>query len=1295
SLSLLSSARNLARALRAFPVQFIVTSCLKKMADTSDSDGVENRVSDHESNPRHSSAEISKYAEVSDSDTPLTASVPKRVKMDGDGDGAPSSVEASPRHQKGDHHHYQDGGGGDGTRSTAISFDSSAESTPKRTITKRSSAPSTPQTPGQDLSVIDMKMSWDGSVSGGSAKGEPTDGETGYKVAFKARAGMLADPVKIAKEREKEERVRQARERLMAERRKKLEELKEQQRIAQENREKQLEMRRKKIEDLRRRDYERRAAVEERRKMKEDIERARRESILQKAEERVARYEAWKAGGRKGGRGHILGFGSATPRDICQPFERPRRSSSHSALQRRSPNGSDMDSMRPQRRALSACSAVRRHCCVDYNRIGMFGDGPCSPRQLSVSTSVLYHKRSPEFSSMSVLAPASRPDSALGLNTIRDGRRSFVGPHTSVSAIVAGYQRAAAASSTSSTGTPLTRASMTASMPGPVRMRENKVSRKQRPASVASSMPSFVGGEPAKSPRSKSSDRTGRDRSKTRSPRKDEKAAKDKENHSERAQKPGHKEEKDEEKDSDKDGDKESPEKKDKKSRVSLSFFDRLATPKYSKKDADHSPKDVPSKKESPAIRVQFAGDEDGDQDGVVEPELSPRKAYSTPNLSGLKKRSSIRDRPTHSKEKHPPTKETSRGSTSGPPAPAHPPAGRSVSPGRKGGDKPAVSMPRVTPPTSATSTPTHTPAVQPAGQGTTPVQAAAVAADDGAPRAAPAPGQDITAEEYKARLAEKRRQAREKAEKEAEEERKRQEEAWLAEQEKQRKEEEEQRRLEEESMRQASEARQAEEERLQRAIEAEEKRKKEESERQEQEKKAKEEADKKAKEESEKMEKEKLEKSKREEEERQARKKKLEMIMKRVKPDSQMETSVKLDSPIKSVSSSPNISHTSSSQNSPDEYEKPVTQDTTSEWESGPAPPVGSAVELGSSAMTTSFILDTDDDTSSASTVMTSSFIRSASSGDILDAPTTHDENGDRQNEGRLSSSAASTPSRNEDKGLSSEPTSETKSKFKSPLLQQLVEKKGGESPLGVPKFKSPLLQNLLGKTKVGARMGMSASTGDLSPPKDTSAADPMTSSVVLDQSGFTKEVFNQGRDDEDKDEDTSLHRGDVGGIPKSFESRHTVTNGISRDSGDITHSMSASKSSSDSSPADAISSKFPMSLMSDSALGSSIEPPMEGDFPAPGMMSQSFIINGHGDHKSHAMDDSSISLHSLDESGSTSASGLMFHSGPDSAGNHHHDDDSHFEELIDLRDSKTTSIVGGTPLLAFGENNRRQDAT
>uniref|UniRef100_A0A2C9LAU4 MAP7 domain-containing protein n=1 Tax=Biomphalaria glabrata TaxID=6526 RepID=A0A2C9LAU4_BIOGL len=1066
----------------------------------------------HEANP---SRQSSKQTGVS-GDIPLAASFPKRVKMDGDGDGAPTSTHTSPSHQKEDALLYD--GGGEGHKSSVISFDSSAESTPRKSVPKRSSAPSTPQSHGHDLSTVDMKMSWDGSASGGSAKGETTDGETGYKVAFKARAGMLADPVKIAKEREKEERVRQARERLLEERKKKLEELREQQRIAQENREKQLEMRRRKIEDLRKRDSERRAAVEERRKMKEDIERARRESILQKAEERVARYEAWKAGGRK----------------------------------------------------------------------GMFGEG--SPKNLSVSMSALCHKRNPEFSSLSVLLPGSTP----GLLSVHDSRRSFLGPHTSASAIVAGFQhqqRVAAASAVGTTPTQQPRASMTASMPSPVRMRENKT-RKQRPASVASSMPSFVGGEPAKTPRSKSTDRSGRDRSKTRQNRKDEKAIKDQENLTEKAQKSALKVDKtDAEKETEQDG--EVADKKDKKSRVSLSFYDRLATPKYSKKDGDPTSKvDLPPKKETTVVRVQFAGEEDGAQDGMIEPELSPRKAYSTPNLSPMKKKSSIREKPAHKdggpKQSSHVAKDTSRGVTPviGSTAPMAP-ANRGISPGRK--DKSASSTPRITPPPSANSTPTHTPSVP---RASSPPGLAHTVADDGAPRAAPSQPQDITAEEYKARLAEKRRQAREKAEKEAEEERKRQDELWLAEQERLRKEEEEQKRLEEE----AAEARRQEEERLQKAIEAEEKRRKEEAEKFEMERKAKEEAEKKAREEAEKLEKEKQEKAKRDEEERQARKKKLEMIMKRVKPESQADTSLKTESPSKSVSSSPNLSQVNSSQNSPDEHEKPVAASQGTPSDEDALPPVGSAVEIPSAAMTTSFILDTDEDSLSTSTVMTASFIRSASSNDILDT-----EEGTEEHDTRLSSSAATTPSRHEDTVLSSESTSETKSKFKSPLLQQLVEKKSSDSLSGGPKFKSPLLQNLLGKTKVGARIGMSSSTGDLRN-KDPSAEDNQmsTSSHMTSHSSYTKELFNQDRDDEDKDEDTSA------GTQKSFHS--SLTNGVGKDS--------FYKSSTDTSPAES-GGKLGGSNMSDSG----IEPHMERELSAPGLMSQSNLWNGQ---EGHGMEDS-----------------------------------------------------------------------
>lgn len=98
-----------------------------------------------------------------------------------------------------------------------------------------------------------------------------------------------------------------------------------------------------------------------------------------------------------------------------------------------------------------------------------------------------------------------------GLETIREGRRSFIGTTSTptVSTTAPHHQRP---SNVPGMGSSMNRTSMTSSMPSPVKMRENKAPRKQRPASVASSMPSFVGGEPAKSPRSKSTDRTGRGR---------------------------------------------------------------------------------------------------------------------------------------------------------------------------------------------------------------------------------------------------------------------------------------------------------------------------------------------------------------------------------------------------------------------------------------------------------------------------------------------------------------------------------------------------------------------------------------------------------------------------------------------------------------------------------------------------------------------------------------------------------------------------------------------------------------
>ncbi|XP_052831421.1 ensconsin isoform X11 [Octopus bimaculoides] len=595
--------------------------------------------------------------------------------------------------------------------------------------------------------------------------------------------------VRKEKEREREERVRVAREKLADERKKKIEELKEQQRLAQEHRERQQELRRRKIDELRRREEERRAAVEERRRRQEEDQRVRREAILQRAQERVARYEQWKQSGRHRG-GRIYGFGSRTPRDICLPLDR-KRSSSHSTLLRCSANDSDSDTyVRPQRRAVSACSMVRRHCCVDVkssegssdNAPTGQGSYPASvppSKHLSVSTSALYYKRSPEFSSSGTLNSSNRPESLLALNTIPEKRRSFlatVTPHRTKS----------------TTGLHMSSPSASA----PVKPREMRTPRKPRPASLAGTLPGFVPLEvpKASTPRSKSSERISKDKLRNRSSTID--SAKSDKSVSSTAST------------------------QSKSSRKAI--FDRLSTPK---KPTDTPPKSTEKKSSAP-------------NSGTTTP--TPRKPKST-------------------KDKGP-----------------------RESPNREGTPTPSAPEDQMTRST-----------------------------------------QDITEEEYKIKLAEKRRQAREKAEREAELERQRQEELRRQEEERIRLEEEEQRRLEEESIRLAAEGRLAEEERLRKAIEAEEQRKKEEADRLELERKQKEEAEKKAKEEADRLEKERVERAKKEEEERLARKKRLEMIMKRVKTEPNVVDTVKVESSTKSAQSSPSRSSNSSTELSPDERQE------------------------------------------------------------------------------------------------------------------------------------------------------------------------------------------------------------------------------------------------------------------------------------------------------------------------------------------------------------------------------------
>ncbi|XP_050394859.1 ensconsin isoform X11 [Patella vulgata] len=655
------------------------------------------------------------------------------------------------------------------------------------------------------------------------------------------------------KEREKEEKVRLARQRMAEERQKKLIELKEQQRIAQENRERQLQLRRKKIEELRRREDERRAAVEERRLRREATERSKREAILQRASERMTRYEAWKTGGRKGGSGGVSGFGSRTPRDICKPSDRPNRSSSHSALIRRSPNSSDCGYMSPQRRAISACSSVRRHCCVDINRTEK-------------------------------------------------------------------------------------------------RQKMQKEDTEEKPKSMKPTV------------------------------------------------------------------------------KFNRHSMDRLSTPKQHK---DPMTTSVELPKRDPIIK------------------RSPRKAYSTTNLAMPRK--SLPANVKLSKET-PARLQKGGGDTEDKKIAVVKPSPST------GGSKTTSSMP----PIKQSLTPLAKP--QPAANSTPkPAPTPAVTVD-------PPKDEQKDVEDYKARLAERRRLAREKAEKEAEEERRKQEIFQLQEEERQRQEEEEQRKMEEEALRLAEEARKIEEERLQKAIEAEEKRREEEAKRLEEERIAKEMADQKAQEEAERMERERLERAKKEEVERVERKKRLEMIMKRVKTDGPSDTS-RTESPNKSISGSPSKSTDSLNEN--EDKQNPISNSNSEEEISRPA-------------------LDTID------------------------------------------AAQFQTPDR---------PTDGDKPRFRSPLLQQMVENKSDSPSNDRPKFKSPLLQNLLGKTKVGARIGLEkaheeSKAGEILNTlrqKETLSFSSSQSLTNLSQTSdsladkealeknMSKSVFNINMKDEDKDIDTT----------------------------------------------------------------------------------------------------------------------------------------------------------------------------
>ncbi|KAK3098236.1 hypothetical protein FSP39_017473 [Pinctada imbricata] len=833
------------------------------------------------------------------------------------------------------------------------------------------------------------------------------------------------DALRKERDREREERIKQQREKLAHERQQKIDEMREQQKAAQEKREKQLEARRMKIDELRRREEERRKEVEERRKKQDEEDRARKEAIIMKSRERITRYEQWKAhtNTRKGGISYVIGFGSRAPREVCQPLER-RRSSSHSTLFRRSPHGSDSDSYRPHRRAFSACS-VRRHCCIDINKLtgqGLyFGTSPPS-KHLSQSTSVLYHKRNQDFTSAGNLTARDRPESLLALNTIPESSQSFL---------------------VQSKPPSRPKSTVNLSHRENVKLRERTTPRKPRPSSVAGSTPSVMTPSPnAAQLRSKSTDRLSRPRDRSRpGQRTTPKREKDEHNKQEKAldskddskktdtKKPfrsstlerKRKEAKKEESKDDKDA---TPSKSDKATpKINMKTLERLSTPKNRPKTppkvevketqpvkAKSSPKHVEikettkdSKKKStspvpPTIKVD---DTPAALDKAVEKAEESRDDVAVSVQKELEEKGAVELQSPEEKEvtvteegidlpqeqvsqQVPHETEDSEGDIP-----------RTVTPEQDTIDR------AISPPAKPERTPTPTrleSKSSPAKQRAAPATGSATSTPNKSQK-------EQELEEYKAKLAEKRRQAREKAEREAELERQRQEELRLQEEERIRKEEEEQRKAEEEAQRLAALAKEAEEERLRKAIEAEEERRKQEAEKAEQEKKMKEEAERKAKEEAERAEKERIEKAKRDEEERQERKKRLESIMKRVKSDSPMTASASTDS---------------------------LKNDTMSSSMTGSLSKIYSSSEN---------LLEEKKDKENG---VTFNLEDSDAEKDKLQTPTTG------------------------------------ASKFKSPLLQKLVENKpsqnGGSE---TPKFKSPLLQSLLGKK---SRRGLDKTDGDKS---------------------------------------------------------------------------------------------------------------------------------------------------------------------------------------------------------------------
>ncbi|XP_037939079.1 ensconsin isoform X10 [Teleopsis dalmanni] len=182
-----------------------------------------------------------------------------------------------------------------------------------------------------------------------------TNSQTAEPIQRDSREGSAER--RVAKDRD--EKLKLARERQNEERQRKIEELKAQAEAAQRYQEQKQEERRRRIEEIRNRDSEKRHQVEERKRAIMEAEKERREYILRKNQERESRLET-----KKRDRNSIaFAFGSSTPR-LLDPADYGTVSPSQFWSQRRSTSISNVAgatlSRRSSERELADSGAKKR-----------------------------------------------------------------------------------------------------------------------------------------------------------------------------------------------------------------------------------------------------------------------------------------------------------------------------------------------------------------------------------------------------------------------------------------------------------------------------------------------------------------------------------------------------------------------------------------------------------------------------------------------------------------------------------------------------------------------------------------------------------------------------------------------------------------------------------------------------------------------------------------------------------------------------------------------------------------------